>query len=82
MPQYHLDISRAGFIYRGANLFKSLTRSIREEKKTKVFKGSVKEWVKVNIGIRPNIFECLLIVMFRNLESRMKACLRHPRCQD
>ena len=34
MPQYHLDISRAGFIYRGTNLINSLTRSIREEKKT------------------------------------------------
>ena len=55
VPQYHLDISRAGFIYRGASLFNSQTRSIRDEKKTKVFKRSVKEWVKVNIGIRPNI---------------------------
>ena len=34
-PQYNLDVSRAGFIYCGANLFNSLTRSIREEKKTK-----------------------------------------------
>ena len=53
VPRYHqFDISRAGFIYRGANLFNSLTRSIREEKKTKVFKESVKKWVKGNIGMR------------------------------
>ena len=32
----------------------SLTLSIREEKKTLVFKASVKKWVKENIGIRPN----------------------------
>ena len=30
VPKYHLDIKRVGFIYRGANLFNSLTRSIRE----------------------------------------------------
>ena len=42
------------FIYRGANLFNSLTLIIREEKKTLVFKASVKKWVKENIGIRPN----------------------------
>ena len=32
VPQYNLEVSRAGFIYRGANLFNSLTLSIREEK--------------------------------------------------
>ena len=31
VPQYNLEVSRAGFIYRGANLFDSLTLSIREE---------------------------------------------------
>ena len=54
VPQYNLEVLRAGFIYRGANLFNSLTLSIREEKKTTVFKVSVKKWVKENIGIRPN----------------------------
>ena len=42
------------FIYRGANLFNSLPLTIREEKKTMVFKASVKKWVKENIRIRPN----------------------------
>ena len=46
VPQYNLEVSRAGFIYRGANLFNSLTLSIREEKKTTVFKASAKKWVK------------------------------------
>ena len=54
VPQYNLEVSRAGFIYRGVNLFNTLTLSIMEEKKTKVFKASVKKWVKENIGIRPN----------------------------
>ena len=45
--EYNLEVSRAGFIYRGANLFNSL-------KKTTVFKLCVKKWVKENIGIRPN----------------------------
>ena len=54
VPRYNLEVSRAGFIYRGANLFNSLTLNIREEKKTLVFKASVKKWVKENIGIRPN----------------------------
>ena len=52
--RYNREVSRAGFIYRGANLFNSLTLNIREEKKTLVFKASVKKWVKENIGIRPN----------------------------
>ena len=42
-PQCHLDISRAGFIYRSTNLFKSLTRSMGEEKKIKVFKQEGEE---------------------------------------
>ena len=50
----NLEISRAGFIYHGANLFNYLKLSTREEKKTKVFKESVKKWVKENILVRPN----------------------------
>ena len=59
VPQYNLEVSRAGFNYCGANLFNSLTLSIREEKKTLVFKASVKKWVKENIGISPN--RCFLL---------------------
>ena len=54
VPQYNHEISRAGFIYRCANLFNSLTLSTREEKKTMVFKASFKKWVKENIGVRPS----------------------------
>ena len=49
-PEYNLNVSRAGYLYREVNL----TRSIIEEKKTKVFKESMRKWVKVNIGVRPN----------------------------
>ena len=52
VPQYKLEVSRVSFIYRGANLFNFLTLSIREEKKTSVFRASVKKWVKENIGIK------------------------------
>ena len=54
VPRYNLEVSGAGFIYRGANLFHSLTLSIREETKTMVFKVSVMKWVKENIGITSN----------------------------
>ena len=50
-----LEVLRPCFIYRGANLFNSLTLSIREKYKTKVFKARVKKWVKENFGIKPNI---------------------------
>ena len=55
VPQCNLEVSRTAFIYSGANLCNSLTLSIREEKKTMVFKASVKKWIQENIGIKPNI---------------------------
>ena len=72
--------------YRVQVLFNSLTRIIREQKKTKVLKESVRIWLKVNIGVRPNrwgkCFECLLIMMFRNLDSRRMGGLGHPRRRE
>ena len=71
-----MEVSRAGFIHRGANLFDSLTLSIREEKKTKVFKASVKKWVKENKGFNPIdkhvvwfMNERLITTFFRNLDA-------------
>ena len=40
VPQYNLEVSRAGFIYRGENLFNALTLSIREEKRPRSSKHS------------------------------------------
>ena len=54
VPNYYLDISRAGFIYRGAKLFNKLPRTLREEKRTEVFKKELKNWVWRNISIKPS----------------------------
>ena len=52
VPNYYLDISRAGFIYRGAKLFNKLPRTLREEKRTEVFKAELKFWVRRNVSIK------------------------------
>ena len=54
VPNYHLDVSRAGFIYRGAKLFNRLPRILREETRTEVFKAQMKNWVRRNISIKPS----------------------------
>ena len=53
IPNYKLDVSRAGFIYRGSKLFNSLPRELREEESIGKFKIQVKDWVKQSIPIRP-----------------------------
>ena len=52
-PNYTLNISREGFIYRGAAIFNKLDENLRNETKLQKFKDGVKEWVKTNITIRP-----------------------------
>ena len=54
VPNYNLDISRAGFIYRGAKLFNKLPRALREEERTEVFKKELKIWVRKNVSIKPS----------------------------
>ena len=54
VPNYYLDISRAGFIYRGAKLFNKLPRTLSEEKRIKVFKKELKIWIWRNISIKPS----------------------------
>ena len=54
VPNYYLDISRAGFIYRGAKLFNKLPRALREEQRTEVFKKELKIWVRGNVSIKPS----------------------------
>ena len=55
VAEYKLDVSSVGFVHQGAKLFTSLTRIIKEERKTKVFKESMYKWVKEHVSIRPNI---------------------------
>ena len=54
VPEYKIDVAKVGFIYRGAKKSNSLTITIWEVKKAKVFKDSVFKWVKGNMSIRPN----------------------------
>ena len=54
IPNYYLDISRGGFMYRGAKLFNKLPRTLRKEKKTEVFKTELKIWVRRNVSIKPS----------------------------
>ena len=53
-PNYHLHISRAGCIYRGAKFFIRLPRILEEESGTGVFKAQMKNWVRRNISNKPS----------------------------
>ena len=53
LPDYKLNICREGFIYRGASLLNKLTESLRNETKLDKFKTGLREWVRVNITIKP-----------------------------
>ena len=46
-------VTRGGFIYRGAKLFNMVPENIRSNPIAKSFKVQVKEWIKLNISIRP-----------------------------
>ena len=54
VPGYKLDVSRAGFIYRGGKLFNSLPRTLREQGNPISFKSQVRTWVMRNIQVRPD----------------------------
>ena len=53
IPDYSLETSRAGFVYRGGRLYNSLSRNLREEMSIPKFKEGVKKWVKDKIPVRP-----------------------------
>ena len=53
IPDYSLETSRAGFVYRGGRLYNSLSRSLREEMSISMFKKGVKMWVKDKIPVKP-----------------------------
>ena len=52
-PSYSKNITREGFIYRGANVLNKLNKSLRTETKLEKFKTGLKDWVKANIAIKP-----------------------------
>ena len=54
VPNHHLDVSRAGFIYRGAKLFNRLPRILREETRSEVLKAQMKHRVRRNLSIKPS----------------------------
>ena len=44
IPDYSLETSRAGFVYRGRRLYNSLSRNLCEEMSISKFKEGVKEY--------------------------------------
>jgi hypothetical protein len=52
-PNYTLNISREGFVYRGAAIFNKLEENLRNQTKLQKFKDGVKEWVNTKITVRP-----------------------------
>ena len=53
VPDYSLEASRAGFVYRGGRLYNSVTRSLREEMSISRFKKGARKWVKEKIPVKP-----------------------------
>ena len=53
IPHYKLELSKSGFIFRGATLFNSLPFSVRTEQRLNPFKTAAKKWIVDNIMIRP-----------------------------
>ena len=52
--EFTLSICRAGFVYRGAQLWNMIPVNIRTAKTIRDFKTEVKKWIRQNIGIHPN----------------------------
>ena len=53
IPDYSLETSRAGSVYRGGRLYNSMSKSLREEMSIYKFKKGAKKWVKEMIPIKP-----------------------------
>ena len=53
VPRCTLSVSREGFVYRGTILYNSLPENIRNEFNLGKFKSKLREWIKVNIKIKP-----------------------------
>ena len=52
-PNYKLNVSREGFIYRSVALMNQLPPRIRNETSKSVFKQEVRSWVSSNIPAKP-----------------------------
>ena len=44
---------RAGFVFRGGRLYKSVSTALREEMSISLFKKGAKKWVKEKIPMKP-----------------------------
>ena len=53
VPKYKLNIAREGFIFRGASIYNKLDECLRSEPKLERFKTGVRDWIKINITIKP-----------------------------
>ena len=52
-PDYSLETSRAGFVFRGGRLYNSVSRSLREKISSSKFKQGAKKWMGEQIPVRP-----------------------------
>ena len=52
-PDYALETSRAGFVYRGGKLYNSVSRNLREETSIAKIQREAKKWVTEQIPVRP-----------------------------
>ena len=53
IPDYSLETSRAGFVFRGGRLYNSVSRNLREEMSISKFKEGAKKWVREQIPVKP-----------------------------
>ena len=53
VPDYSLETSRAGFVFRGDRLYKSVSRNMREEMSIPKLKEGVNKLWKEQIPVRP-----------------------------
>ena len=59
VPKYKLDVSRAGFVYRGSRLFNSLPKELRDENNMKKFKKTCKGLGEANHPNQTKLSEVL-----------------------
>ena len=52
-PNYRLNSSRSGFLYRAAKLFNCLPKEVKLQEKLGSFNYDARKWVKVNITVKP-----------------------------
>ena len=51
---FDLSIGRAGFVYRGAQLWNMIPVNERTATTIRCFKSKIKPWIRQNVGILPN----------------------------